>query len=156
MLLPRHLSEEGFDEFLADLRDAANAAPRRWRIVYDHHPYVGIHLMVDEQVLAFALLIEAEDWPHKPPRVTPMTPDFRRWLQAHEIPQKPDEHGVKHVVFRGNGRPWFCVNGTREFHDHYKESLPWESIRHLPQNRPHQILEACIEVLELLPPLKVG
>lgn len=151
MLLPRELSEAGYRAVHRDLADALESAPRRWQIVYDQYPYFGLHISVGGAIHPVALLIEAEDWPHRSISVTPMDVKFSRWLLDREIPQTPDAHGVNHVVFR-NGRPWFCVNGTREFHEHYKETLAWESIRHLEQNRPHQIIEACIDCLMLTGP----
>lgn len=150
-LLPGELGRMLFPDFADAIRAEAPHATA-WRLLYVAYPVVAIHVLrLDGQPLV-GLLLEVPDWPHKPPRVTPCSLDFRQRLNRKDIEGilKRDD-GEPHVYDtyrRFEQGAYFCVEGTRDFHEDYGDALPWESVRHLGNFSPVAILHNVSDLLK--------
>lgn len=138
-----------FPRIVENLQAAQTHHEDEWRLVYAAYPHIGIHVLDAEKRPSVGVLIDASDWPHRPLGFLPTDLSFTEQAPYDALPKVPDPMGRPHLVSRSfDGRPWFCVIGTREYHDHYHRILPWESIRHLPQNEPATILGECLSTLD--------
>lgn len=83
-LLPGELGRAFFPSFADQFREESSRATS-WKLIHVAYPLVAIHVMrIDGQPL-LGLLFEAADWPHKPPRITPCSLDFRQRLNRKDI-----------------------------------------------------------------------
>jgi hypothetical protein len=149
LILPEALAREGFKRVIEDLSAAEATGGRRWQVVYAAYPRIGLRIKSGTAAGKVALLLEVPDWPHRPFEVIPIDASFVAPLPVEKMVRKADAAGITHLVVDGTGRAWFCVIGTLSFHRQYKEILPWEEIRHLPANLPHQVVESCLGCLDL-------
>ncbi len=154
MILPERVARVGFDAVAADFHAAAEAVEHPWEVAYAAYPRIGLRITQGKAAGKLTMVIEAPDWPHQPIEVVPCNGAFQPLLLDH-IHRKADAAGVHHLVRTLPGdKVWFCVYGTKSFHHLYREHIPWEAIRHLPSNLPHQVLEACLNCIDLEGPWK--
>lgn len=140
------VSERRFPELVESLQEAA-PDHESWSLEYYEHPFIAVHVHNLEGAPALGILLDASDWPHRPPAYIPFNLSFKRRLAVEEIESREDELGQRHVVAT-NGRVWFCVQGTQQFHRHYGDILPWEEIRHLETASPKRVFLECIRCLD--------
>ncbi len=152
-ILPRDIARQFWPEFREPIL-RAEGYEQQWRPVMAAFPHVAVEVLDSTGQLLLGILFEAEDWPHKPPRAIPCSPDFKKRLDAQEARNlaKADDDGSneKHI-WNDPKRPghgcYFCVEGTRQFHDDYGDALPWESVRHLAEYGPVAIVNNVVDLV---------
>jgi hypothetical protein len=157
-ILPRDLAQAFFPELLRALT-SAKGLESRWRVVDHNFPFVALHVIHAEGMPLVGLLIDARDWPHRPFSVRAATPDFKRRLKAEELPRIRDEAGEAHVYDDPKAMEagaYFCVQGTREYHEDYAHVVAWENVRHLKEFEPVWVVNNCVSMLDRNVPLQVA
>lgn len=148
-IFPRDLARQYFDELLTELR-SATGLESRWRVVDHNFPFIAIHVQHSSGPAFLGLLVDARDWPHRPISVRAATPDFKRRVPAQEVPRIVEE-GEAHVYNDPKSMEagaYFCVPGTREFHEDYGHIVVWEGVRHLQEFRPIPVIDYCVSMLD--------
>lgn len=146
-ILPRELAKRFFPDLVDPLRKASEDR-RYWSFVKANFPYVALRVTKDDGEAVLGLMLEARDWPHRPFSVRAARSDFRGRLPAQKVPKVEDEHGETHVYDDSKAPQkgaYFCIAGTREYHEDMAEAIPWESVRHLPPMQPASIVDACVD-----------
>ena len=148
-LFPRELARAYFPKLLATLQGAESLGSR-WRVVEHNFPYVAIHVIDTNGAPLVGLLVDGRDWPHRPFSVRGASPDFRRRLKALELPRILDDAGEAHIYDdpkAPEGGAYFCVEGTREYHEDYGHVVVWENVRHLNEFQPIAVINNCVSML---------
>lgn len=150
-VFPGELGRVFFPSF-ADPIQSASASQHNWQVVYVAYPYLAVHVLNSERNAKLGILFDATDWPHRPPRAIPCTPDFTKRLASKEVAPFLLREGGENHVWDDAKRPgqgaYFCVEGTREFHEDYGDALSWESVRHLPNFGPVGIVNNVVSLLK--------
>jgi hypothetical protein len=149
-ILPRDLARAYFPDLLAALQ-GARGLESRWRVFGYNFPYIAIHVHHASGPAFIGLLVDASDWPHRPFSVRAATPDFSRRLKAEDLPRIRDEAGEAHVYDDPKAiqsGAYFCVEGTREYHEDYGHVVPWEYVRHLKEFQPIAVINNCVAMLD--------
>lgn len=149
-LLPRRLAKRFFPD-LVDQLEGASGSRGAWSFAGANFPNVALRVTDAEGQPFLGLVLEARDWPHRPPSVRAARPDFQARVPADAVPHLEDEHGEKHVYddpkARGKGA-YFCVPGTREYHEDLGDVVPWESVRDLPEFQPVAVVDTCTDLID--------
>lgn len=147
-LLPRQTARRFFPEFESSIRDARR--PGVWGFEHAAFPFVAVTVLDERGRPLHGVVLNAEDWPLRPPRVMPTSLDFRRLLRATEVQRKVE--GAEAHVYEDPKRPgqgaYFCVEGTWEFHQDYARAVPWHDVRHLPEFQPAAILDNVVDLID--------
>ena len=149
-VLPGELPGLMFEVFRASL-EAAPPHPH-WRLKYIAFPYAALEVLNSQGKPIVGVLIDARDWPHRPPSATPCSLDFRQRFAVKDcaafIPKEAGENHIWDSARRLGQGAYFCVEGTREFHEDYGDALPWEAVRHLPNFSPVAIINNVVSILK--------
>lgn len=150
-VLPGDLPQAFFEAFVGPIHQAPPHPS--WRFLQSSFPYVALHVLDTKGQPILGLLLDATDWPHRPPRATPCSVDFRRRFGVKECaPFLHKEPGENHIYDNPLKLPgvgaYFCVEGTREFHEDYGDAMPWESVRHLGNFTPVAIVNNVVALIK--------
>lgn len=147
-LLARSVAQEFFPDFTRAIAEARR--PGRWEFRQAAFPFVAVLVFDDRGQPLCGLVLDAANWPLRPPRVTPTSTDFRHVLSSGQIKVKRD--GTEGHVYEDAKRPgqgaYFCVEGTYEFHEDYARASPWHDVRHLSEFQPEAIVDNAVELLD--------
>lgn len=149
-LLPRELASQFFPDLVEELQEATDLR-NVWEMMDYNFPYIALHVFHEDGGVLIGLLLDAVDWPHRPFSAIPAAPNFRKRLPVKKVPRAKDNAGEVHVYndpkAPGTGA-YFCVEGTREYHEDHGDIVPWEWVRHLPQYKAVAVVNNCVDLVD--------
>lgn len=150
-VLHPEVAKRKFPDLVGRFREAQVAYATLWRLEQAVFPRIWFHLLNISGTVCGGLHVNAENWNHRPIRVSVTDPAFKRFAHPAEIPLHKDTDGQTHV-YLATGPPrdrlCFCVPGTDEYHQDHNAAVPWESVRHLEEYDPVQTLARCVERID--------